>query len=86
MQALKIFLVEDDPFFGEVIKYHLMLNPDYTVTLFQTGKECLEKLFLKPDIVCLDFGLPDISGDVLLKKILQINNTVSVIMISGQED
>lgn len=86
MQALKIFLVEDDSFFGEAIKYHLTLNPDYNVTLFQTGKECLEKLYLKPDIVCLDFGLPDISGDVLLKKIMEINNTVSVIMISGQED
>lgn len=86
MQALKIFLVEDDSFFGEAIKYHLKLNPDYTVTLFQTGKECLEKLYLKPDIICLDFGLPDIAGDVLLRKILQINNAISIVMISGQED
>ncbi|HEU0125084.1 MAG TPA: sigma 54-interacting transcriptional regulator, partial [Flavobacterium sp.] len=86
MQALKIFLVEDDPFFGEAIKFHLTLNPDYDIKLFQTGKECLEKLYLKPDIICLDFGLPDISGDMLLKKILQVNNTIAVIMISGQED
>ena len=62
------------------------MNPDYDIKLFQTGKECLEKLYLKPDIICLDFGLPDISGDMLLKKILQVNNTIAVIMISGQED
>jgi hypothetical protein len=35
MEELKIFIVEDDPFFGETLKYHLKLNPDFTV--FYTG-------------------------------------------------
>ena len=86
MKPLKIYLVEDDPFFGESLKYHLKLNPEYDIYLFQTGKECIENLYKKPDIICLDFGLPDISGDKLLMKIQEINNTIPIIIISGQDD
>lgn len=86
MTSLKIFLVEDDSFFGETLKFHLKLNPDFDVYLFSTGKECLDNLFLKPDIICLDFGLPDIKGDALLKKIQETNNKIPIIIISGQED
>ncbi len=86
MTSLKIFLVEDDSFFGETLKYHLKLNPDFDVHLFKTGKECLDNLYLKPDIICMDFGLPDIKGDVLLKKVQQANNQIPIIIISGQED
>ena len=86
MKLLKIFIIEDDPFFGETLRYHLKLNPDYEIYLFKTGKECLENLYLKPDIISLDFGLPDITGDKLLKKIQETNNSIPIIIISGQED
>jgi len=86
MTSLKIFLVEDDPFFGEALKYHLKLNPDFYVHLFKTGKECMSHLYLKPDIICLDFGLPDIKGDKLLKLIQETNNKIPIIIISGQEE
>ena len=86
MGALNIFLIEDDPFFGEILQYHLRLNPDYEVKLFKTGNECLKNLFLKPDIICLDFGLPDMPGDKLMKKIQDVNNKIPLIIISGQED
>lgn len=86
MKLLKIFLIEDDSFFGETLKFHLKLNPDFEVFLFQTGKDCLNNLYQKPDIICLDFGLPDITGDILLKKIHEINNQIPIIIISGQEE
>ena len=86
MHPLKIHLIEDDIFFGKSIQYHLQLNPDYKVHIFPTGKECLLNLYQKPDIICLDFGLPDIAGDVLLKKIRETNNQIPIIIISGQED
>ncbi|SNR30460.1 sigma-54 dependent transcriptional regulator [Flavobacterium sp. ov086] len=86
MKSFKIFLVEDDPFFGETLKYHLKLNPDFEVFLFKNGKECLDNLFQNPNIICLDFGLPDITGDLLLKKIHQTNNKIPIIVISGQEE
>jgi DNA-binding NtrC family response regulator len=86
MSTLKIFLIEDDLFSGEALKYHLQLNPDFDVHLFQTGKECLYNLSKKPDIICLDVGLPDITGEQLFKKIQEINPKIPLIIISGQED
>jgi DNA-binding NtrC family response regulator len=86
MVNLKIFIVEDDPFIGELYKYHLSLNPDYQITHFQTAKDCLANLFQKPDIVCIDYGLPDMNGDTLLRKIQEVNTSIPVIVISGQED
>ena len=84
--AFKIFIVEDDDWYGEILSYHLSLNPDYKVTRFQNGQECLAKMHLKPDLVTIDISLPDIAGDELYKKIKAINPTVPVIVISGQEE
>lgn len=67
MEHFKIFLVEDDPWFGETLVYHLSLNPDFEVKLFKTAKECLSNLYLKPNMISIDFGLPDMKGDQLLK-------------------
>ena len=86
MATYSIFIVEDDPWYGEILKHHLGLNPNYKVTLFSTGKELLSKMWPQPDLITLDFSLPDITGDKLFKKIQDINTAVPVIMISGQED
>lgn len=83
MEELKIFIVEDDPFFGETLKYHLKLNPDFAVFLYGSAKECLNNLHQKPDIICLDFGLPDMTGDILLKRIKEINNSIPIIFNSS---
>lgn len=81
----RIFIVEDDPWYGELLKYHISHNPDYDVHLFRSGKECLENMHRKPDVVCIDFGLPDIKGDVLLSKIHAVNRNIPVVVISAQE-
>lgn len=86
MGAYTIFIVEDDDWYGEILQYHLSLNPDYQVFLFKTAKECLSKMSLRPDLITLDFSLPDITGDKLFKKIREINAAIPVIMISSQED
>ncbi len=83
---LKIFVVEDDPFYGELLKRHLLLNPDNEVFLFKTGKECLDHLYQKPDVISLDYGLPDMPGDKVLKKIKEDYPDLPVIIVSGQED
>lgn len=85
MSLYKIFIVEDDPWYGELLKYHLSLNPDYQITLFPLAKELLDNMYLKPDLICMDFQLPDINGDQLLLKIKNQNKEVPVIVISGQE-
>lgn len=86
MSQFKIFIVEDDPWYGELLKYHLSLNPEYVVTVFELGEDCLANLHLNPDVVCIDFGLPDMKGDKLFEKICAVNSSIPVIVISGQEE
>ena len=86
MNKYTIFIVEDDPWYSQILQYHLSLNPDYEVTLFSSGQECLSKMSLKPDLITLDILLPDLRGDKIYKKIREVNPNVPVIMISSQED
>lgn len=86
MSDFKIFLVEDDPFYGRLLRHHLTMNPDYNVELLTTGKECLESLYKKPDVICVDYGLPDMTGDVLCNKIRSVNSSIPIVVISGQDD
>ncbi|MFY7965796.1 MAG: sigma-54-dependent transcriptional regulator [Chitinophagaceae bacterium] len=86
MQSYHIFVVDDDIWYGEILQYHLSLNPDYKISRFENGKDCLDKLHLKPDLITIDFSLPDMNGDVLYEKIKAINPNIPVIMISSQEE
>ena len=86
MGAYKIFIVEDDPWYGEILEYHLSLNEDYVITRFETGKECLANLYKKPDLISIDFSLPDYKGDKLFQKIKETDDSIPVIVISGQEE
>lgn len=82
----KIFIVEDDPWYGNLLMHHLSLNPDYDVSLYTTGKEVLKALPEDPDLLCMDYGLPDIEGEKLIKQILKVQSDLPIIVISGQED
>jgi DNA-binding NtrC family response regulator len=83
---LSIFIVEDDTWYGELLEYHLSSNPDYQINRYQSGKECLSNLYKNPDIITLDYSLPDGTGAEILKKIKHQNPLVEVVIISGQED
>jgi DNA-binding NtrC family response regulator len=85
MGNYKIFIVEDDPWYGEILTYHLSLNPDYVITRFTSGKECINNLIQKPDLITIDYSLPDMNGLELLKKIKSALPDVPVIAVSGQE-
>ena len=84
--TFKIFVVEDDPWYGQLILRHLSLNPDYEVKLYTTGKELLAAMHLRPSIVCMDFGLPDFNGERLLKEIVKVSPGLPVIVISAQDE
>jgi len=86
MNTIKIFVIEDDPFYGELLRRHLSLNPDNEVFLFSTGKEAIANLHLQPQLISLDYRLPDLSGMEVLKKINTKFPDIPVIIVSGQED
>ncbi len=86
MESYKIFIVEDDPWYGAILEYHLSLNPDYEITRFTSGKELLANLHKGPDLVSIDLSLPDFKGEELYHKIRSFSEELPVIVISGQEE
>lgn len=86
MNSFKIFIVEDDPLYGEMLKYHLSLNPDNEVVKFETGEECLKNLYQAPSLISLDYSLPDMSGFDVIKKVKEYNQDIPIVIVSGQED
>lgn len=84
--GFNIFVVEDDEWYRELLGYNLELNPDYQITKFENATDCLEQLHLQPDVITLDYRLPDMSGSEALQKIKDYNPDIEVIVISEQEN
>lgn len=84
--VLKIFVVEDDPYYARLIQHHLSSHDNYYVEVFLSGIDLLNNLHRQPDIITLDFGLPDIDGDTLLAKIKEYNSDLPIIVVSGQSE
>src|SRR5690606_33118267 len=53
---------------------------------FFNGKDVLAQLGTFPDVVTIDYRLPDMDGDTLLKKIKVFNKDIEVIVISEQDE
>jgi DNA-binding NtrC family response regulator len=85
-QPFKIFIVEDDVWYSEVLEYLLKLNPEYEVYKYTAGQDCLDNLHLNPAIVTLDYSLEDMNGGEVLKRIKAHNPNINVVVISGQDD
>ncbi|MFV0593556.1 MAG: sigma-54-dependent transcriptional regulator [Draconibacterium sp.] len=85
-KTFKIFVVEDDEWYNRLLVHNLSLNPDYEIRSFPDGKSCLEQLHQQPDVITLDYRLPDMKGLEVLKQVKEINEDIQVILISEQED
>ncbi len=85
-QSFKIFVVEDDEWYRKLLVHTLSLNPDHSVKAFSDGASMLKELNEGPQLVTLDFRLPDYNGSELFDKIKSINPSIEVIIISEQQD
>ena len=85
-KAFKIFVVEDDEWYNRLLVHTLSLNPDYEIQSFTNGKDCLANLHQQPDVITLDYRLPDMKGLEVLKQIKEINEDIQIILISEQDD
>ncbi|MCJ8166317.1 sigma-54 dependent transcriptional regulator [Pontibacter sp. E15-1] len=84
--AFKIFILDDDIWYSELLEYHLSANPDYEIHKFHAAQDCLTNLYQRPNVITLDYSLPDKNGAEVLKRIKEQSPDTQVVVISGQED
>lgn len=79
----KVLIIEDRPPEAALVQA-LLLEEGIESQIASTGKEGLEKaLELKPDLITLDLGLPDVDGFELCEKLRNesaLSNTLIVIL------
>jgi len=83
---LKIFIVDDDPFYLEILKQITHNLGFESVTKYENGTACLNKLNEKPDVIFLDYKMDTLTGYDVLKKIKRYDPNIYVVMISSQEE
>ncbi len=81
-----IHILEDDKLYNSVLSHFLSLNPEHEVKSFSTAASFLKSLYEKPDLVTLDYSLPDGTADGMLKQIKDTLPDVRVIIVSAQQD
>lgn len=85
-KVFTVFVLEDDEWYNKYLVHTISLNPDYQVKSFLTANHLFEKMHEKPDVVTLDYRLPEITGADALEKIKLLSPDTEIIVISEQND
>jgi len=79
----KILIVDDEPFNLDLLEQELA-DLGYPSERASDGKQALEKITkLEPDLVLLDYRMPEMNGIDVLREIRQRNKDLPVIMITA---
>lgn len=87
----RLFIVEDNRLVQKNLQYLFGLNDKLDINCFYSGEECVDHLFLLPDIVILDYylsppGKKALNGLEVLQRIKEENPETKVIMLSAQDE
>ena len=85
---LEILLVEDDPAIGEMLQTFLV-SKNYKVKVAESGGVCFELLLEKnPDLMVLDWMLPDTSGLEIIKLLRNndIHKEIPILMLTARAE
>ncbi len=87
-RPLKVLIVDDHPLLAEGLQGLLSLQPDLAVVgAVGTGAEALEALSThRPDLVLLDWLLPDTTGPEIIKQILAHSPGTKILVYTGHPD
>jgi len=82
---LLIYIVDDDPIYGRLIR-KILYDYDFTnVQMFPSGEECVKNLYKNPEFIFLDYNMNGLNGLKVLKIIKEYNDETKVVIISAQE-
>ncbi len=83
---MRIAVVEDDDFYRRYLQHIIELIASYHVTCFKDGAEFLDSSVKEFDVVSLDYSLPDLTCEELIKQLRLKGIRSSIIVVSAQED
>ncbi|MEI5678890.1 MULTISPECIES: response regulator transcription factor [unclassified Mesorhizobium] len=84
--AIKILVVDDEQPIRKLLRAGLSTQ-GYDIIDAPNGRTALEEMAnASPDLVVLDLGLPDISGQELLRRWREGGSTVPVVILSSRTD
>jgi CheY-like chemotaxis protein len=81
-----IFIVEDNEIYSMMLDYILSKESIYEFVSFNSGEDCLKNLYLNPDVIILDYGLPGMNGFETLLEIKKYNRDIHVIFLTNNQD
>jgi len=83
MAKIKILIVDDDPDFLKLMEARIS-SWGYDVSLARSEPQAIELVKKdKPDMVILDYRLPDKDGVAVLKEIRMIDEKMPVVMLTA---
>lgn len=86
MSKIKVLLVDDEPDLLEVLGLRIE-GWGYELLKAQSGKEAIEAVKNKfPDIVILDYMMPEMNGVQTLREIRKISSKIQVVMFTAHAD
>ncbi|MFX1390609.1 MAG: response regulator [Promethearchaeota archaeon] len=83
---INVFIIDDEMDIVKLYCSHFEYNGLNVVGMANNGFEALEKLkdsITKPDVIVIDYHMPEINGIETSKRILEFDNSFKIIMISG---
>lgn len=82
---MKVLLVEDDPMVTKVTCVFFKINhPDATVTVAADGQSAIQQALENDfEVILMDYGLPDMSGIEVTKKLRSEGVTTPIVGLSG---
>ncbi len=86
-----IFFVDDDKMMLNLMEYTFNCREGFIVKSYFSGEECIKNLSLNPDMIVLDYILGEADSDAMsgletMKKIHDINENISVVILSREKD
>ena len=80
----RVLIVDDEPLILEVLAEHF--KNEFDVETAPNGADALGAILRqRPDVVLLDINMPRMNGVEVLKDIKQIDESITVIMVTANE-
>ena len=87
MKRIRVLIVDDSNVVREAMRHAVESDPELEVAgIAENGREALEKtLALKPDVIAMDFHMPDMNGIKATRRIMEESPT-PIVIVSGLLD